>query len=559
MDTHNKTNYYIAGVTTLAIFVVACICFDFTYYLNDDCMLESILSGQLSGSPSPMTYYMNVVLGAILALMYRLLPTISWLGVFMCTSILVCTYIIICTVLENLAEKKVAVMFAIAFIISIMFSNLVMPHYTVVAAIYCMTSIFCLITLKVKEDNKGALKSFAIVIILMLMGFMVRSNVFYMSLPFFVVAAIYKIFCDGASIIKRLVMPMLVFVAGFMLLFIADHVAYSSPEYKAYINYNNVRTSLYDYGYINTDPMAMDYYSENGLDETTVLLYKCYDMKLDAQNGIDVMNKLLAYDKNANIESGFNNSLYLYKEKLLKRNSQAVDSDYPYNYLVIALYLIILVAMLLHKDIKGIIYLVLLFSIRSGLWIYILHKGRYPERITISLYMLELAILCGILVLVGKELEKLSLSRAGVSIVLILFLVVAYLQMQALTTRYSQQISVNKEDDVLYSYMNAHSGLYLLDTYSVVNRTTKAASTYKERDNYMILGGWTNEHPLVDQRFMNLGFDGATDAIVSEGVYFVTARDVGMEPQLISEYLDCSYELVDTIEDRFFVYSFICR
>jgi hypothetical protein len=71
---------------------------------------------------------------------------------------------------------------------------------------------------------------------------------------------------------------------------------------------------------------------------------------------------------------------------------------------MIVLYVAVLVAILMRNEgtwkgnfLKAVCRLGFLFAVRSALWMYILYVGRYPARITHSLYFMEMCILMAML------------------------------------------------------------------------------------------------------------------------------------------------------------------
>lgn len=555
MEKERKSNLIIAGVTTVVIFVVACICFDFTYYLNDDCMLESIISGRFSGSPSAMTFYMSTVLAGFLTLFYRIIPGFSWLGTFFVLTILVCIFTLIYRAISLAKSKQTMLLVSISGIFAFIFSHLVMPHYTIVAALSCMTGIFWLATSDKPEGIKDATIKLIPSAVFMLLGYLIRSNVFYMAMVFFGMAALYILLKYGFVSIKSYAGIIGIFVMFFAIFIMADKMAYMSESYSEYKYYNQVRTNLYDYSYVGTEPEDIERYEEAGLSGLKVRIYKNYNLSLLMDESLSDMEVLLKNSPAAAARKGLKDVIYLYKEKLIKYKSEAVSSDFPMNYLVIVLYLIIMMCALLGKHIKDFIFVLALAAIRSGLWMYLIYMGRYPERITVSLFLLELALLFGILLGFIKD-KTLRFSNAGVMLVTIMLLFAAYVGMQSLSVRYEEQIAVNGDDGVLYSYMEEKPGFYLLDTFSTVYRTTPVISVNGHYESYMLLGGWMSGHPLVDDKLGALGYEDVKMALLSDDVFFVAKDAVGNSPEDVAAVIGCQYRIESVLDNRFYIYKF---
>ena len=76
---------------TVCYFCIVFLVFPPIYAMNDDVMIESILSGSYL-RPYPYTYYFSAELGWVISGLYFLLPWIPWLGCFFALCNAVCVF-----------------------------------------------------------------------------------------------------------------------------------------------------------------------------------------------------------------------------------------------------------------------------------------------------------------------------------------------------------------------------------------------------------------------------------------------------------------------------------
>ncbi len=80
MEKSKKNKTIIIGIVyTVVLFAVVSLVFPSIYVLDDDAMIQSILSGTYF-RPYPYTYYFSAELGIVLSLFYRMIPSVPWLG-----------------------------------------------------------------------------------------------------------------------------------------------------------------------------------------------------------------------------------------------------------------------------------------------------------------------------------------------------------------------------------------------------------------------------------------------------------------------------------------------
>lgn len=538
-----KTKNGIAGAAvTILLFAFLFVAFDMLYCLNDDMMIQSILSGTFSGKTSGMSVYLSMPLSTVLALLYGIVPQIPWLGVFFALCYALCFFLVLYRnyeEAESVAQRILMTFFQILVFFAIFFAGYLLPHYTVVAALVGGCGIFLLIT--GASDNKGKnIKNYMPGIFLLWLCYLIRTKVFLLLLPFLAIAGLVMLLHrekkERIDFLKKLALPVALFALGILLFFGINYAAYYLGDWAAYTGYNDARTTLYDYVGIDTTEEMMDNYEAAGFSQEEVRMYKSYNLLLEESNSHEAM-EALASCKEAEKESvsaRLYNALVTYKARALHQ-----QEDMPYQYLALGLYGIILLYVVLTKQYRMCLPVILCGMARSLCWVYLIYAGRYPQRVTMSIFIMETFLLLAIWkVAAHKRNGKQMVHTALCAIAVLLFSWAAVYSVKDSLLQYENQIAVNESEGILYSYMQEREdAFFLVDVYATVNYTEYAVREYDSAyENYLVLGGWLTESPLLFRKLQKEGYTSALQALrEGENVYLVLKEGVSMTPEMLYE------------------------
>lgn len=552
-----------------------------TYAINDDLMIEGILSGSYF-KVYPYTYYFRAPLGLLISALYSIsIGNIPWFGLFIIganiCSIYAIEYVAVNRVCEGI-KKLIPIFISIIMILCLQFQGFVLPHYTVVAASLGAAGLLLFITAR----NE---KQFVAPIFFFIMTYLVRENVFFMLVPFIGIAFIYLLVVNKNYSLKKYFLYAISFIviAGAMILL--NHLMGNSAKWNNYKQFNKIRTDVYDYTGVPDDDEALAYYLSKDIDESDIDLIKSYNITLASQETIkDELEVIAKYAYGRKNETGFKTRLkeaiIAYKYRLFNENTDA-----PYNYILLALYAIVLLLAVSSKNLSRLIPIVLLGVGGRMIWIYLFFAGRYPERVTMSLYIMEILLLMGIIIRHitndGMVQKTTIIQKAAIIGVGVAFILGSVQAVSKLDVEYSKVYNTNSSDDMLYSYMYDHlEDFYFLDVYATVSRTKPVleASRYSpknykmqgaslishECENYMLLGGWMVAHPLyndkLDQILSNAGENTVCGALLANNSFHIVVKDgVGADPDELSRVVGAKARVVDSIEAgdvTFYVYSF---
>ncbi len=578
---HGKyVNIAVAMMVTAILFFILGICSDIVYCLNDDLMIQSILSGRYSGVPSGKAVYLSEPLSSLLAFLYTVLPSLPWLGLFLAGCYAICFFLALYAALDRLTKDAeftgkrriigigCVCVFGISVFYGFFLSQFLMIHYTVAASVVGGTAIYLFLMSDESREWKTVLKSTWIPVVLLLFCYLIRTKVFFMVLPFLAVAGLYRIL-RTKSFVPYLI-PLSVLGAGILLLMLVGRLCYKDAAWREYLEYNDARTELYDYGKIWEEEEAAEYYAGQGYTPEEMAIYREYNVLLNEALTAEDYRKIAAYgglrpEGQRTLLQKIREGFWLYRHRMFGKTE-----DYPYNIVSIAFYIMAALAMIGVKDKKSLWMIVLLGVVRSCLWVYLLAEGRYPERITVSLYLIEFFVLLAMMtdalrkmLSIGSIVNRIGAALAGICF-LILVLETGYQVLPEALGERARQLETNKEEGRVFDLMRSHpENLYLLDVYAVVYHTEYAVRDYDGAyENYLLLGGWAAGSPLVTEKLDGWGYRSAFDALErGENVYLVLKDGVGMSIQELEDFYfwrtgkTAVFQQVETSDGGFCIYQ----
>ena len=536
---NNQTYKYLSPIMLLLAMAVVWLICPPLLYLNDDITMRSILSGAYTGTPNGHAVYMQYPLTAILALLYRIMPVISWMEIFFAACIWVCMILIARELPHIGAGSFLVLIFFLPFF--------VFMHYTIIASIVGGTAVFLVCRSK---------RSFASIALLWI-AFMIRSHVGLLCLPFIVAGLVWRTFRTPDSLktdLKGIGKYAGMLAVGLTLISGINSLCYSSDAWQEYLAYNDSRTALYDY----TNFYSVEKYAENYADygmtkEEAQILTKYYTM-LDSS-----IDSKRIQEIEGNITSGMwedMDTIAILKNCIIKYYMQIRYQNFPYNCVWVAFYVVLAIGIVLTKKWLELAFLGGLGAGRSIIWLYFIWQDRYPERVVLAFYIIELLLMLAMSVSVIKDLKAGILqNRPRIERGCILALAVAgavlggYFAAENYMNAYEYR-EVQKEWQALREYCaEKEENIYFLDMLSLANFAEIEYSSKKT--NTMMIGGWLTASPLAKARLEDMGGPDAAEVLY----YSDNARliaDVSQDMSWLQEYLinrfgDCKLVPVNTI------------
>lgn len=571
-------NWILAFVSVLVLGLLIGIFFDYYYDLNDDVLMKDILAGVYTGSPESHNIQMHWPISALISLLYRIAGTLPWYGLFLCG----CHFGCICLLIQRAVFQcgKIWGKLALALTIGCFFGSFFLEHlvyaqYTVTCTLLGATAAFLFYTGNSDQKPAAFIRSNVLPIVLVWIAYLIRSEMLLLVLPMICVAGMAKWGSEKKIFTKENTCKYFG-VIGLILLGLVlgegvHRVAYGSAPWKAFNEFFDNRTELYDFQKPPAYEGNESFYESIGLTESERVLLDNYNFGMDAEIDEKMMGKIAAYagtlrDRETVLTDNMADKLKAYYYRTV-HGKGVPGSDYPWNYLVIFGYLAVLLEAVFAKEWKVLWKLPLLFFVRSGLWLYILWGERDPVRITHSLYLIEFFILAA---MVFDQWGRMDHSKCKKFLGALLtagglFFVLTTLPASVRLAR-EQQINrerVNAPYKELYAYLSMEENadrFYFIDVYSSVSYSEKMFENVDNSlDNYDIMGGWACKSPLWAKKLALFGIDDMEQALRErEDVFFV--RKVGEDMEWLSVYYQehgtpVEARLIETIAGEFEIYA----
>lgn len=547
--------------------------------------MRDIMSGAYTGTPDGHNVQTLYVLGAFISLLYKLCRTFPWYGLFLLFCQFVSLYAVGARLLRlcrGLPAKMGCMTLLTLFLWGVMLPHMTALHYTIISAMLASSAIFLFLTTPMGLTVKQFIVRNIPSILFVILAYQLRTEMLLLLFPLICLAGLFR-WCGEEKFFRKenyikygIVLACI--VCGILGSTLVDLAAYGSGEWKQFLVFFDKRTEVYDYHLeILTSGEHGEYLRSIGLNDAQQELLSNYNFGLDESIDAELMSEIAVY---ASADTDYFEDIPGIVRSYIYRTLHAEDA--PYNRLVIALYfsiaLVGLFAAFANPE-RGrrwffVWELLLTGMVRTALWMFILIRGRYPERITHSLYLAEAALLLGMLCLQFVKLRWLRFEKEGkrepgigrkvVPVILVLFgLLCLYHVPQSIKRARAEKA----EREIAYAdymetaqYCRAYpDNFYFMDVYSTVGHSRKI---FQDVDNslanYDIMGGWLCKSPLYDEKLKQFGITSMEEGLLDhDNVYFITEKD--NETGWLSAYyagkeVPVSVEEVDRIGETYIVY-----
>ncbi|MBQ8947522.1 MAG: hypothetical protein IJ058_12040 [Lachnospiraceae bacterium] len=591
--------FILSLLVSLILMVFVGIVFDYYYEFNDDVLMKDILSGAYMGYPSALNVQMLAPISFCFSLLYRITGAVPWYGLFLVGIQYLCVFLVIQRSLEmadRISGIASTVLISVLFCLDLLLPHLVMVQYTVTVSFMAGAAGFLIVTIPAGLERKEFLKHAVIPVVLIVLGFQLRSEMMVLMLPYVCVAAVSSLVRDRRGLSSPydadrdsgkdkmsssgdpksgiLISYIIAVSTAFLLMLISfgiDKAAYSGPDWKAFLDEFDARTELYDYQFIpDHNSENITFYEQEGISGSQVRLLQIYDYGIDDRINADMMRRVASYAEELRSETfslRLRQSFHEYFYRILH------FSDGVYVMLVFVLYVIVIMAMCIRRDMKPSDRLLLLFSniiplalMRSVAWIFIIYGRREPARIVHSLYIIEAMLLFGMLLnqISCRIKDRAFFKMTSAVLLIICGLLTVPGTYSGLQRRVSAQDEINGYAKAIDEYCMDHPGnFYWEDVYSTIidgetfNEKIFVPSTGKLK-NYDIIGGWAMNSPLLGSKLAHYGIEDIGQSLLDADNVFVIISDEYDGNWISDHYDDIGIDVrispVDRIANRFTVY-----
>jgi hypothetical protein len=287
-------NSFIIKLVFCAIFnaILFCVVYKLSYIkfaINDDYGFNLFLSGAY-GSQTGYTVYQNIVLGKIIVKLYNFVPAINWYSIVLMGSLYI-SFIIIDTMILDKFGKYIG--FMLQIFISLVFTTLFMLNFqwTFCAYACIISGLVSMIHGYTCEKSKRNFCYFASGI-LFILGYMIRSDVFFMALLYIVGFVIIMLIINKKKAVNLVKFVILISLCcGF--LYTINTMAYKNdPIWREYMNFNIPRSKLMDYGRMDYDKYE-EVYKSVGWSKNDFNLFYSFIVPDESKFNTEAIQKIL--------------------------------------------------------------------------------------------------------------------------------------------------------------------------------------------------------------------------------------------------------------------------
>lgn len=601
-------NCIIMVLTILVNAVIMSVCFDFFYDLNDDVMMKDIMAGVYTGTPDGHNMQTLYILGAFISLCYRLCRNFPWYGLFLCLCQFGSLYLAgvrLLRVCTGRLAKAGCVLVTTVFLWGVLLSHMVSLQYTVTCAMLVAAAIFLFMTTERGLTPKAFVWQNVPSMLLVVLAYQIRTEMLLLVFPLIGLAGLFRM-AEEEKFFRKENYIKYGFVlggilAGMLFSRAVDFAAYGSVEWKTFLTFFEKRTEVYDFHYdILTSGDHREYLASIGLSDAEQQLLANYNFGLDEKIDEEVLCRIADYaasadedgqDMAASADHGTKESLTGLFGQLLQLGKLSWyralhKGDLPYNLPVVFGYLCVAVfgvlAAVADKTRSGcqkwgfLWKLGLLCIVRTCLWMYILMRGRDPERIIHSLYLAELALLMGMLMMRSRQTESGKLPEGRIlqeflhrKMVVVWILLGTFClwnlphSIRSVSENQRAREEANQGCKAIDEYCKANpDNFYFEDVYSTVGFSQEI---FRDVDNsmanYDIMGGWMCKSPLYREKLKQFGMETMEEGLLyDDSVFFVMEMGTAdsstewMEDYYAEKGIDAMIEQIDIVGQKYAVY-----
>lgn len=560
MQINRKAAFFTAAGGTLLLFVMVFWHWDFYFDLNDDSLMRDILSGAYTGTPEPANIQMLYPLSAAISFFYRLQGGIEWYGIFLLCCQFGSLLLILFSVLKGKYSFRKRLLWAggiLAGLMALSGSHLVYVQYTVTVAFLCTAAAGLLLAERDAYFSSGSRSlhptgGILAALCLLWTAFLLRTEMTLLLLPLVMTAVLHivvmrpeplkKSFLSGRTIQKLAVFSILL-LTGMGIGKIWDTAALSSAEWREFRRYFDARTELYDFYFYDMPSYEENsaFYHSVGMEKPSVTLLENYNFGLDDSLDAEKLERITdqarkIHGEKVTFSGQVRLALRAYAGRILHGEDRGTGRMVLLGYVVLlfmATAEIILSGRRKEKNrmrwkLAGCI--LWLWFIRSGLWLFILYRGRAPERIVDSLLLIEWVLETGLFMLAAENFresipeKKLRPAECVLILLWICWLLPAFLTLRGtgagIGKEQLRRENINREYLALQTYCAAHpENFYFVDVYSTVAYSDRmfseqpGAGTFR---NYDLMGGWACKSPLFMKKLKQAGYASMLEAVLRE-------------------------------------------
>lgn len=462
---------------------------------NDDRCIIEMLAGTITQVPDAHVQVVNYLLAVPLMWLYRITWQIPWYGICLILFHSISWFFIFESILycfQGRVELSVgAGLCGGLFLISLYTTGLM--QFTSTAALMATAGYVCII---LRQGKKG----FWRFVCLEFLSFLLRSEAMLMIQPFgiFILIGFLADSAQWKSPEKRkLLYGVGIAIAGILVIgFAGTWMGYHHREWREYDKYNKARIALFDYYGTPEYEEVRDILDKYQVTETEYEAYRSYVITGGTINS-ECVEQLVSFMKNkqgGKVEAG----------SLLKGTLTILSQEDSLSCggLVKIMWVCALIGIVISRRVRFLYPMLGLGIARTGVWCYLLFKGRILNRVSYPLFFCEIVCLLLIILCSYRESQRTLWQKTGILVISVIFIFNGYKTGQrqyryVCSINEGQTIYIEGLKEVRNYCMDNPEKHFLLDntSFSFYKGSVLETEIYKPT-NAIYTGGWNGSSPV---------------------------------------------------------------
>ncbi len=540
-------NFLIAAVLTAVFAIVAGLLYSYTYGVNDDAFIGNVLMGTFTGSPDAHVVYIKYPLAAILVGLFKIFPAVNWHFALLISCFIICVFLVNFRIFNSLKKLSNKIILSCIFMLCFWFclaKQITMIHYSMCAGVLVGTAIFYFLTIKYESTKINIALNYIVAFLLLFTAYGLRSRTVFMLMPLAVVAFIYKFIKANPiftkkNIIRWIVFPIILFI-GIGEIEIIHNTQYKSDAWEEFLEFNDARTTIYDFYGLPEYEANKEIYKSVGVDKTRQYMYEQYYLEFLDGTSEDMLAQVANYQK-----SQFNKKLPFGKRvvKTLKELPKNIFAKkyQPISIFAIALFVLLLVLSIIFKNKRTLLFLVLAFIATLIPWCYMIYMNKPVERVTYGIWVANLVTMIGLIIdnvdeinehlpSIDRNTLKIFAKSATSSIVIIALLLGIGLNYKKVQKYVNGSIESGHVREELEAWCEEHpENLYIYDTQTFNTLGYDMKNMDNSFMNLVWPGGWCARMANLESNWPKFKIKDLEKEIVEkDNIYLVAYADIDM-------------------------------
>lgn len=536
-----KKKILIGLLINLIIFLLIFSLFGFTYSINDDKTMMTILNGKYI-SPSNQSIFISQLVSYPLYLLYATVPNIPWYGIFFAFMNYIAINLIYFYFVKKSKEKKefiTSILIYLVVFFIFLFGTILSQQFTTNAAVTC-AGLFCYILIFDKDWSK--IKKIAFYLFLLIYSIFVcaiRVKVFLLFLPFVLLILIYKLLNKKQSLIS-IILCFLLLLSSYMGNVFIDKSKLGSKEYQDYQKYNAVRSDLFDYYDFPDYDTNKEIYDSLNISRNDYEMLLSYYLFIDAASYENLL-ALRDYQKQKDSEINF---LY----KIFDGGLEVIKASFGGKLVTMTLFYIFFLIFALkftirNKNKKDLVFLIftILGLLFTGLLIAITMK--LPNRVMYPIILFAAITSFDIInqnSILNLDIKKIKIKTISSKIFITMFSLLLLVNFgKDIGTNYYIKKNIYEKNQMIQEVKEL-DGFYIYDPYSIYKQNMFSFEKNYYEPNCLIAGDWICNSPWYFNLLEDRGINSITDALNNYNVYFIFKKDA-VAINVVNEYLTINF------------------